>query len=252
MKRLTNVMLAAVLAASAAGCGGNPGGSGADGGQGGANAEEVAADLMEDAAQDNAFSEAAANAWLKAMAGLGKDEIGPDFAYRIDESLMTTYGDNPDDGYGHASIMFIAEDGELTEDEWLAWMRKAFDATAAASDDGHNVYGFEGDSDNPDREIPFEEAMGIGSDALIVMQGWGYKVGGTYMHVYVEQVEDPDRESEAETVDGELTLTYHYYAGSVDIAVGLQQSFDDTLSDAEDALEEHGDEIKDVLEDYGD
>jgi hypothetical protein len=235
------------LALSLAACGGNPSGSSNDGDK--VDVMGAAEDIVEDAVESNSFSEAAADAWLKKNAGLGKAEIEPDFAYRIDESLMTTYGDSPDSAYGHGSIMFIDEDGELTEDEWLGWMRKVFDATAKVSDDGHNIFGFEGDGENPDKEISFDEAMGIGSDALVFMQGWGYKINKVYMHVYLDRAEDPQKESEVETVDGQMTLKYYYYAGKIDIAVGLQKSFDDTMSDVEDAFEEHGDEIKDALED---
>jgi hypothetical protein len=68
------------------------------------------------------------------------------------------------------------------------------------------------------------------------------------MWVNIEKAEDPNKESETETVDGQITLKYYYYAGKVDISVGLQKSLDDTMSDVEDAFEEHGDEIKDALE----
>jgi hypothetical protein len=248
MKKTFHIILAFVLvfslALAMAACGRGPAGNS---NSNKTDLMEAAGDIMEDAIEGNSFSEAAANAWLKKNAGVDKAAIEPGFAYRIDESLMTTYGDSPDSAYGHGSIMFIDEDGELTEDEWLEWMRKVFDATAKVSDDGYNIFGFEGDGENPDKEISFEDAMGIGSDAWIIMQGWGYKTKGVYMHVYVERIEDPEKESEVETIDGQMTLKYYYYAGKVDIAVGLQKSFDDTMSDIEDAFEEHEDEIRDAL-----
>jgi hypothetical protein len=240
--------LALVLMLAMVACGNDSSGGGNEGDK--VDLTDVAGGIMDEAIENNAFSEAAANAWLKKNAGVDKSVIEPDFPYRIDESLMTTYGDSPDSAYGHGSIMFIDEDGDLTDDEWLGWMRKVFDATARVSDDGHNIFGFEGSENNPNGEISFEDAMGIGSDAWIVMQGWGYRINGVYLHVYVEQIEDPQRESEVETIDGQMTLIYYYYAGKVDIAVGLQKSFDDTMSDLEDAFEEHEDEIKEALEDY--
>jgi hypothetical protein len=244
--------LALVLMLAMVACGKEqPGDGGSNAGNDGeVDISRAAENLMDEAVENNAFSEAAANAWLKKNAGVDKSTIEPDFPYRIDESLMSTYGDSPDSPYGHGSIMFIDEDGDLTEDEWHAWMRKVFDATARVSDDGHNIFGFEGNEDNPNGEISFEDAMGIGSDAWIVMQGWSYRVNGMYLHAYVEQVEDPQRESEVETVDGQMTLKYFYYAGKVDITIGLQKSFGDTMSDLEDAFEEHEDEIKEALEDY--
>ena len=63
------------------------------------------------------------------------------------------------------------------------------------------------------------------------------------MAVYVSDIYDNDK-------DSELDRLFYYYGVKFDIGVGLQKSFDDTLKDAEDAFEEHEDEIKDVLDDY--
>ena len=61
------------------------------------------------------------------------------------------------------------------------------------------------------------------------------------MAVYVSDIYDNDK-------DSELDRLFYSYGVKFDIGVGLQKSFDDTLDDMEDALEEHEDEIKDALD----
>ena len=60
------------------------------------------------------------------------------------------------------------------------------------------------------------------------------------MVVYVSDIYDNDKESQYDRM-------FYYYGVKFDIGMGLQKSFDDTLNDAESALEEYEDEIKDAL-----
>ena len=60
------------------------------------------------------------------------------------------------------------------------------------------------------------------------------------MAVYVSDIYDNDKESEFDRL-------FYYYGVKFDIGVGLQKSFDDTLNDMEQALEENEDEIKEAL-----
>ncbi|MDR1188612.1 MAG: hypothetical protein LBK95_14365 [Bifidobacteriaceae bacterium] len=243
--------LAALAALSLVACGG-PGAESdaagrADGGK--IDAADVAEAAIEEAAAANAFSEAAAAQAIKKLGGLDEAAVAPDWEFRIDEDSMRNYGDDSD--YGHGSLTFVKAEGDLTDDDYLAWAGKVFEATAAVSDYGHNVYGYNtGDGTDPDAEIAFEEALGIGSDAWIVMQNWCYRYQGRYIWVNVEKVENPDKESETITdEDGQFNLVSYYNGAAVDVSVGLQEGFDDTMGDLEDALEEHGDEIGDILRD---
>jgi hypothetical protein len=207
--------------------------------------------LIEEAFSGNAFSEAAAAAAIKKLGGVEESAITPDWAYKIDEASMKNYGDSG--SYGHGSLCFIAEDGELSDEEYLAWAKKVYAATAKISDDGKNINGYNtgGEDAEPNGERSFDEAMGIGSDAWIIMQGWCYRYNGTYLWVSIEQVTNPDKESEFITnADGKMELIYYYSAASIDISEGLQKSFDDMWSDLEKAFEEHGDEIEDALKDF--
>lgn len=196
-----------------------------------ADAEEVAKEMVKEAEITNSFSEAAAEASMKKLAGLGKADVQPDFPYIIDENTKANYGDN-----SHAQYFFIKEGSDITKDEYHAWLKKVFDATASVSDDKHNIqgYGFgEGDV-----EITFDEVLKKG-----LMQVWSYKYKGKIMDVY------PD------TKNGKFSTKEKTYgtdksgdiAVRIDIAVGMQKSMKEYEKDIEKAFDEHGDEIKEAL-----
>jgi len=255
MKKILAFALVLVLALSLAACGGNnslpSGGSTSGGGSDGKIDLEKAADkLMEEADEANAFSLAAALAAMKAR-GVEKADVEPGWEYAVDEKT-DTYGDTGD--YGHGVIRFTKKDGEVSDEEYEAWARKLFDATAKISDDGHNIYGYDNlfSDGDPNSEISFDDALGKNSTAMIVTQGWGYKYGGAYMTVSIEREDAPGFNSEyIQDEGGNWYFTHSYTRVKADIATGLQKSFDDIWSDVEDAFEEHEDEIKDALENYG-
>jgi hypothetical protein len=246
MKKIITVALALMLALSLAACGGNmSGGSSTEGDK--VDINDVAEQALDDAIAQNAFSEGAGAAAIKKLGGVDEKDITPDWNWTTDDSTMMNYGNGSD--YGHGSLLFIKDStDDLTEAEYLAWARKVYDATAKVSELGYNCYGWNvGDGSNPDGEISFDEAMGVDSDAWVFMAGWCYKYNGKYIWVNIEQVENPEKESE---VTDDFEFIYHYYGVGIDISVGLQKSFDDTMQDAEDAFEEYGDEIEDALQDY--
>ena len=147
---------------------------------------------------------------------------------------------NPASGSGHAVVIFKTSDSsELTDDQIKEYYEQVFKVTAAASDDGYNIIGHEfvGEGENPDDETTLEDALSG------FLQGWCFRKDGKSMAVYVSDIYDNDK-------DSELDRLFYYYGVKFDIGVGLQKSFDDTLKDAEDAFEEHEDEIKDALDDY--
>jgi hypothetical protein len=200
---------------------------------------KAADELVSDAIEGDAFTEKAAAQALK-MKGVDESAIVPDWDWTIDESKMMAYGDT-----SHGTIAFTRKSGETTEEEYTAWLKKVFDATVAVSDDGHNIQGFSwGDGDV---EKTWDEF--IGSESMI--QTWSYKYKGEIMDVYVEQVEDPDQDSEyLQDESGQWYWIYHNIGVSVDIATGLQKSWDESMADLEQAFEEHGDEIEEALKEY--
>lgn len=128
----------------------------------------------------------------------------------------------------------------MTEDEFDAWYKKVFDATAKASDDGYNIRGYEfaGDGEDALGEVTLDEAL----DSWL-MKGWGFRVDGKNYVVYVSDEYDNNK-------DSELGQLFYYDGAKVDIGVGLQKSFSDTMDEAEKYMSENEDEIRDAIKDY--
>jgi hypothetical protein len=225
---LKNSMIALAIALAVASCGG----SGSKPKDGKIDAAKVVEEVVREAEIKNSFSEAAAEAAMKKLAGLGKKDVQPDFAYTIDEDTKAIYGDNT-----HAQFFFIKDGGEISKDEYRAWMKKVYDATAAVADDKQNIqgYGF-GKGDIPKT---FDEVMSGG-----FMKVWSYKYKGKIMDVY------PDTKNGTFTVKDK---TYGTKGGGdiavkIDIATGLQKPMAEYEKDIEKAFDEHGDEIKKALQ----
>ncbi len=265
MKKPIILTLALILALSLAACGGNsPTSQDGDtakgndnaqtnddnGDSGNSNVDELVDDIIDNAVESNSFSLAAAFAAMKRR-GVEQADVEPEWEYTVDEEKNQAYGDTGE--YGNGVIRFTKADGSyLTDEEYEAWAKKLFDATAKISDDGHNIYGHDvlfGENPGADVEITFDDAMGKGSDAMIVMQGWGYKYNGNYIRVNIEQAQEKDSEYE-QNASGEWVWIHYYNGVQADVATGLQQSFDDTWDDVEDAFDEYGDEIQDALDDF--
>lgn len=206
-----------------------------------ADANEIAKDLAQDAIEHNSFSLAAAETFWNKVAGVEVNDVAPDWDWIVKEERMATYGDKIDTAYGHASVLFEKKDGgEVTEDEFRAWAKQVFDATAAASDDGHNIIGWEfvGDGEDAYAEVSFDRAFEGW------LQGWGFIKNGRNMVVYLGEAYDNNKDSTTER-------SLFYYGVSADIAFGMEKSMDDLMGDLEEAFDEHGDEIKSELEKYG-
>ena len=247
MRKIVALFAATVLLAALAGCSSaenadqNASGLGEDvQAESGDESRELDVEkLMEEYGDVEAFSEEGAMRYLEIAAGLSKESIEPDWEYVVDDASYRNYGTDPSDSYGHGVICFQKPEGEVTEEEYLAWARKVFDATAAASDDGYNVVGYEFVSEGQDAlaAADFDTAMGSW------MPGWCYCKDGTYMAVYLEEAYDKDLESQ-------IGRTLYYLGVSVDVGVGLQKSWDETMADAEQYLEENEEEVKAALEEY--
>ena len=184
------------------------------------SANDIVKEAVKEADIKNSFSEEAAEVFMQKLAGLGKKDVQPDFPYIIDEQTMANYGDN-----NHASFFFIKDGSDVTKEEFNAWLKKLFNATAAVADDKHNIqgYGF----GKGDVEITFDEVLNKG-----MMKVWSYKYNGKIMDVY------PD------TKYGKFTTKEKTYGGEghgdiavkIDIAVGMQKSMNEYEKDIEKAL----------------
>jgi len=184
------------------------------------------------------FSVEAVEYYLNETVGIELSAIEPEWEYN-ELQKYDTYADDPSSGYGHAVIQFIKANGELTDEEYNAWLEKVFDVTAAASQDGYNIIGYEFVSEGEDAlsETTLESAMeGF-------MKGWGFRCNDKIMVVYVEEKYDNEKESE-------LGKNLYYTGVKFDLGVGLQKSFSDTWDEAEQYMEENEEEIKKAIEDY--
>ncbi len=197
------------------------------------NVDDIAKDVLDEAEELDSFSEAAVEHYLEAY-GISYEELKPDWEYEISEN--GAYADDPASGSGHAVVVFKNPAGELSDEQIRNYYEQVFNATAAVSDDGYNIIGHEfvGEGENAADEVTLDDALNS------FLQGWCFRKNGTSMAVYVSEIYDNDKESEFDRL-------FYYYGVKFDIGVGLQKSFDDTLDDMEDALEEHEDEIKDAL-----
>ena len=203
------------------------------------DAQEVVEKALEEAEELNSFSVEAVERWLKNAAGIELSAVEPDWEWKL-KNEYCAYGDDPaSSGYGHAAIIFTKAEGEVSDQEIDDYFAKVFAATAAASDDGYNIIGYEfvGEGEDALAETTLEAAL----DSW--MPGWGFRYNGTLMAVYVNSEYDNDKESE-------LDRLFYYDGVQIDIGVGLQKSFDDSWDEMEEYFEENEEEIKEALEDY--
>ena len=233
MKKIFALLLALLMLFCLAACGNSEDTGNKNTDDGKVNTEDLAQDALAQAEELDSFSEAAAEHYLKAY-GINYDELKPVWEYTVSEK--GAYADDPANGSGHAVVIFKNPNGEITDEQIKAYYEQVFKVTAAASDDGYNIIGHEfvGDGEDPGDETTLEDALNG------FLQGWCFRKNGKSMAVYVSEIYDNDK-------DSELNRLFYYYDVKFDIGVGLQKSFDDTLNDMEQALEENEDEIKEAL-----
>jgi len=234
MKKLFTLLLAAILLLSLASCNESKNGGtvSTDGEK--PNAEDKAEEILDKAEELDSFSQEAVEHYLKAY-GITYDDLKPTWEYAVSEK--GAYADDPTGGSGHAVVVFKTPDSsELTDEQIRTYYEQVFNVTAAASDDGYNIIGHEfvGDGENAADEVTLDDALNG------FLQGWCFRKDGKSMVVYVSDIYDNNK-------DSELDRIFYYYGVKFDIGVGLQKSFDEVLKDAEDALDEYEDEIKDAL-----
>ncbi len=195
-------------------------------------------DEIDEAEEIKSFSKEAVERYLKKVLGMKLSDIEPDWDWKL-ASDYSAYADSPSSSSGHAVIEFTKINGEVTEEEYNAYFSKVFDATAEVSQDGYNVIGYEfcGEGEDALAKTTLDDAM------KGFLKGWGFRYNGKMMVVYVSKEYDSDK-------DSELGKLFYYDAAKVDIAFGLQKSFDESLDEAESYIAENEDEIKDALENY--
>ena len=222
MKKILTIILASLMILTLVACTAKPG-ENVDPGKMSEKAQEDYEDSLE------MFSPEAAEYYLEKATGIKLSQIEPDWEWEFANSY-DTLGQN-----GRGLFKFTKKDGEVTDDEINAYFGKVFDSTAAISDDGYNIIGYEfvGEGENALDATTLEDALGGW------LQGWAFRVDGTIYTVYVSSEYDNDKESTLDRI-------FYYNAVKVDIAQGMQKGWDDYMSD----IEENADEIEEALKDF--
>lgn len=225
MKRFAFILMCAAGLILCAGCGNN-GGNKSDKKDGKVDIEKVAKNLEQKAFEGESYSKEAAEYYFKKNEGIKLSDLAPD--YKLNEtSKYTYYGDEHD-----ALANFKIQDGDTyTKEQHVENVRRIYAVTKKAADNGINVYGFE------DRSVK-EEAMAekdleqmlkdnagtkiFGVEIYIGSYGWSFLRDGVLHRCEISLLEKND-----------VKLGY-----SVKMYKGLQKSMDETLKEAEKALED--------------
>ena len=208
-----------------AGCG-NKGGKKSDNKDGKVDIEKVADKMVQKAFEGEKYSKEAAEYYFLKNEGIKFKDLAPD--YKLDESSKYTfYGDEHD-----ALANFKIQEGDTyTKEQHIENVRRIYAVTKKAADNGINVYGFEDKSDREealsekDLEKMIEDNNGttiFGIEIYVGSYGWSFLKDGVLHRCEISLLEKNDTK-----------LGY-----SVKMYKGLQKSFDDTLKDAEKALED--------------
>ena len=228
MKKLTLILMCVAGIVLCAGCGGNNGGKSdkSDKNDGKVDIEKVAKNLEQKAFEGEKYSKEAAEYYFKKNEGIKLSDLAPD--YELNEtSKYTYYGDEHD-----ALANFKIQDGDTyTKEQHEDNVRRIYAVTKKAADNGINVYGFEDKSDRDeamsekDLEQMIKDNAGtkiFGIEIYVGSYGWSFLKDGELHRCEISLLEKDD-----------VKLGY-----SVKMYKGLQKSFDDTMKDAEKALED--------------
>ncbi len=222
MKKIFAIILAGLIIFALASCVAVPG-ENVDNNKINEKAEEEFEDSLE------MFSPEAAKYYLEKATGIKLSDIEPDWEWEF-ANKYDTLGQN-----GRGLFKFTKKDGELSDEEINTYFKKVFDKTAAISQDGYNIIGYEfvGEGEDALGETTLEDSLGGW------MQGWAFRLDGTIYAVYVSSEYDNDK-------DSELDRLFYYNAVKIDIAPGMQKGWDDYMAD----IEENADEIEAALKDF--
>lgn len=189
------------------------------------DAQEVVEKLIETGAFGE-WSDDAADAALEAL-GLGLKEIRPDFEILEADSIKTNHG-TVYRGTNEAVSVFIKKDmSPATTDDLQTYVRKLYGLTQKIADDGRVIYGFEM-KDNAE-EANAEWTL----DEILAQKGlfgfpkedyaWAYKKDGQIKRVDVKLLNANQNFPER------LQVEFHN---------ALQKSFNETMEEAEKALDQ--------------
>ena len=188
--------------------------------------EKVAEKMVKEAFEGDKYSKEAAEYYFKKNEGIKFSDLVPE--YKLNEtSKYTYYGDEHD-----VLANFKIQDGDTyTKEQHENNVRRIYAVTKKVADNGINVYGFEDKSDKDeaysekDLEQMIKDNAGskiLGIEIYIGNYGWSFLRDGVLHRCEISLLEKNDTK-----------LGY-----SVKMYKGLQKSFDETMKEAEKALED--------------
>ena len=182
-KKILLGLLAVVICFTLVGCGDKESTGGGNSGTSGGSEQKENKEI-------EAYSIEAVERYIESL-NLELSKVEPDFKWKL-RTDKHAYGEDPENWNAQTIVIFTKENGELTNDEYDAWAKKVFDATAKVSDDGYNVVGnsYTDNESASTTKTTFEDAM----DSLA--PHWGFKLDDHLYIVYVSnEYSDKDKES---------------------------------------------------------
>lgn len=232
MKRLFITMICGAGLLITAACGGGNGNATSE------SADKIAAEDVLKELKTGILGDPTMEAAQAAFAkiGLSVDKVAPEYNYIKEDSIKAFRGVLYQARYEGTAI-FVKEDmTDVSRDEFEAYVRKIYALTQEIADDNKVVYGHEkaGDVNKADDEwsvdkILAQTILGFKMDAY----DWGFKQKGVYKRMCVELI-DANKKFPAR-------LKINFYDA-------LQKSFEETMSDAEKALEDP--EVQITIKEY--
>ncbi len=195
------------------------------------DAQAVAEKMIQESFKGETRSKAAAEHYMK-KSGIDPAAILPDWSYTTEPEKNNFYGEQ-----GKAIMRFNKPEGEeLSKEDYIAWVRKVYAASAKISDDGFNIKGFENESDKQAAlsEKPLEEMIqqSLGGWLYLGMYDWGYRLDGRMMRVWLNRTEKNGK-----------------YWAQIDVCHAMEKNMDELFKDAEEALGRE--DVQKALKEYG-
>ncbi len=225
MKRFAFILMCVAGLAIVASCGNN-GNKKSENKDDKVDIEKVADKVLQDAFEGEKYSKEAAEYYFRKNEGIKLSDLAPD--YKLNEtSKYTYYGDEHD-----VLANFKIQDGDTyTKEQHIENVRRIYAVTKKVADNGINVYGFEDKSDKAealsekDLEKMIQDNNGttiLGIEIYLGSYGWSFLKDGVLHRCEISLLEKDDTK-----------LGY-----SVKMYKGLQKSLDETIEEAEKALED--------------
>ncbi len=226
MRRLLFIVISVACALALVSCGGKGSKKATESGDGKVDIEKVAKNLEKEAFEGEKYSKEAAEFYFKKNEGIKLSDLAPE--YKLNEtSKYTYYGDEHD-----VLANFKIQDGDTyTKEQHIENVRRIYALTKKVADNGINVYGFEDKSNKDeayaekDLEKMIEDGNGtkiLGVEIYLGDYGWSFLKDGELHRCEIDLLEKNDTK-----------LGY-----AVKMYKGLQKSLDETMKEAEKALED--------------